>query len=141
METFFPVIDRKTISMRWGDMDAVGHLNNTYYFRYLEQIRVEWLDELGHGIDPDGIGPVLASTGCVYRKELVYPATVEVTIELEKLGNSSLKLRHRFYREGDAETVYAEADATLVWVDYRSGQAVRIPEAIREALADAQVQA
>ncbi|WP_024302157.1 thioesterase family protein [Pseudogulbenkiania sp. MAI-1] len=134
MENRLPVIDRKTITMRWGDMDAVGHLNNTYYFRYLEQIRIEWLDELGHGIDPDGVGPVLASTGCVYRKELVYPATVVITIELEKLGNSSLKLHHRFFREGDEETVYAEADATLVWVDYRSGQTVRIPEPIRAAI-------
>ncbi|SMF15616.1 acyl-CoA thioesterase [Pseudogulbenkiania subflava] len=134
MENRFPVIDRRTIAMRWGDMDAVGHLNNTNYFRYLEQIRIEWLDELGHGINPDGIGPVLASTSCVYRKELVYPATVVVTIELEKLGNSSLKLRHRFFRDDDDETVYAEAEAALVWVDYRSGQTVRIPEPIRAAI-------
>jgi acyl-CoA thioester hydrolase len=38
--------------MRWGDMDAVGHLNNTYYFRYLEQIRLNWLEAMGHSINP-----------------------------------------------------------------------------------------
>lgn len=58
--------------MRWGDMDAVGHLNNTYYFRYLEQVRIEWLNSLGYGIDPEGIGPVLANTACTFRKQLTY---------------------------------------------------------------------
>jgi acyl-CoA thioester hydrolase len=29
--------------IRWGDMDAMGHVNNTVYFRYLEVVRIEWL--------------------------------------------------------------------------------------------------
>ncbi|WP_434628147.1 acyl-CoA thioesterase [Chromobacterium sp. CV08] len=134
MTTQFPVIDRRAIAMRWGDMDAVGHLNNTYYFRYLEQIRIEWLESIGFGIEPSGVGPVLADTRCSYRKALVYPATVEITIELEKLGGSSLKLRHRFYRQGDPDTVYASAEVTLVWVDYRAEKSVPIPDAIRAAI-------
>lgn len=33
--------------IRWGDMDAMGHVNNTVYFQYLEQARIEWLRRLG----------------------------------------------------------------------------------------------
>jgi acyl-CoA thioester hydrolase len=33
--------------VRWGDMDAYGHVNNTVYFRYMEQVRVEWLEQMG----------------------------------------------------------------------------------------------
>src|SRR5574343_1966278 len=58
MEKTLPLLDRRTIRMRWGDMDAVGHLNNTYYFRHMEQIRVAWLDSIGHPIDPAGLGPL-----------------------------------------------------------------------------------
>lgn len=134
MEKTLPLLDRRTIPMRWGDMDAVGHLNNTYYFRYMEQIRVEWLDSIGHPIDPAGIGPVLGSTSCTFKREFSYPATVVVTTEVEKVGRSSLKLRHHFRIEGDAETVYAVGEATLVWVDYQAGKTVSIPEAIRERL-------
>nr|WP_199067424.1 thioesterase family protein [Chromobacterium sp. ASV5] len=137
MDKTFPIIDTRAISMRWGDMDAVGHLNNTYYFRYLEQIRVEWLAQLGYGIDPDGIGPVLASTSCTFRRQLTYPATVDITIELEKLGRSSLKLRHHFYRQDDPDVVYASGEVTLVWVDYKAGKSVPIPDAIRQAIAAA----
>ena len=55
MEKTYPVIDQRQIKMRWGDMDAIGHLNNTYYFRYLEQIRLDWLESIGHGIYLDGM--------------------------------------------------------------------------------------
>lgn len=137
MEKTYPVIDRQTITMRWGDMDAVGHLNNTYYFRYLEQIRLNWLESMGHSINPQGRGPVLASTSCTFRKQLTYPATVEITIELEKLGRSSLQLRHHFYRQGDPHTVYAYGDVTLVWVDYQAGVPVAIPDDIRQVIEQA----
>jgi acyl-CoA thioester hydrolase len=135
MEKQYPLIEKRRIVMRWGDMDAIGHLNNTQYFRYLEQVRLEWLESLGHGIQPGGVGPVIAATSCTFRRELTYPATVVVSLELEHLGRSSIRLRHHFYREGDDDTVYAYADVTLVWVDYAKGQAVVLPEPIRAALA------
>ncbi|TDR82137.1 acyl-CoA thioesterase [Paludibacterium purpuratum] len=135
MEKRYPEIGRRSIVMRWGDMDAIGHLNNTYYFRYLEQVRVEWLDSIGHGIRPGAIGPVIAATSCTFRRQLSYPATVEITLELERLGHSSITLRHHFYLQDDPETVYAYGDVTLVWVDYRSGQAVALPEDLRALLA------
>ena len=134
MEKTLPLLDRRTITMRWGDMDAVGHLNNTYYFRYMEQIRVEWLDSIGHPIDPTGVGPVLGSTSCTFKREFSYPATVVVTTEVEKVGRSSLKLRHHFYLAGDDSTVYAVGEATLVWVDYQAGKTVSIPVPIRALL-------
>lgn len=134
MEKRYPLVDTRRIVMRWGDMDAIGHLNNTQYFRYLEQIRLEWLESLGLGIQPGGVGPVIAATSCTFRRELTYPATVVISIELERLGRSSVKLRHHFFREGDAQTVYAYADVTLVWVDYASGQAVALPPAVRAVL-------
>lgn len=44
-ETRFPV--------RWGDMDAMGHVNNTVYFRYLETARIDWMVSVGCNPDPD----------------------------------------------------------------------------------------
>ena len=34
------------IPIRWGDMDAMGHVNNTVYFRYMEQARISWFEQL-----------------------------------------------------------------------------------------------
>ena len=33
----------KVIAIRWGDMDAMGHLNNSSYFRFLETARIDWM--------------------------------------------------------------------------------------------------
>jgi acyl-CoA thioester hydrolase len=45
-ETRFPV--------RWGDMDAMGHVNNAQYFRYLETARIDWMRGMGLNPDPAG---------------------------------------------------------------------------------------
>ena len=45
--------------IRWGDMDAYGHVNNTVYFRYMEQARVEWVEEMKVQVRPGGDGPVI----------------------------------------------------------------------------------
>ena len=45
--------------VRWGDMDFYGHVNNTVYFRYFEQARVEWLEQAGFAVSPE------AETGAV----------------------------------------------------------------------------
>lgn len=140
MQQTYPLIDRKSIVMRWGDMDALGHLNNTGYFRYLEQIRLDWLESCHYTLDPNGEGPVLAKTSCTFRQPLTYPATLEITIELERLGRCSVAFRHHFYRQDDPDTVYAYAEVTLVWVDYKTGQAVPIPAALRALLAHAAAQ-
>lgn len=129
------LLARQAIKMRWGDMDALGHLNNTHYFRYLEQIRLDWLEGLGYHLGPKAQGPVLAKTSCTFRIPLTYPAQLEITIEVERIGRSSVTFMHRFFRAEDPDTVYAYADATLVWIDYQTGQAVALPADIRAVLA------
>ena len=46
------------IPIRWGDMDAMGHLNNAVYFRYMETIRIDWMHANGFMPNPKGQGPV-----------------------------------------------------------------------------------
>ena len=50
-----------TIPIRWGDMDAMNHVNNTTYFRYLEIARIEWFRSIGCMVDPRGEGPVIVN--------------------------------------------------------------------------------
>ena len=70
------------IPIRWGDMDAMGHVNNTIYFRYLEIVRIEWLHQVAGAPDPAGEGPVIVNTFCNFLKQLKYllqfPAPAEV---------------------------------------------------------------
>jgi acyl-CoA thioester hydrolase len=58
-----------TIPMRWGDMDAMGHVNNTIYFRYLEIARVDWLQQFNAAPGPEGAGPVIVNAFCNFYKQ------------------------------------------------------------------------
>jgi acyl-CoA thioester hydrolase len=74
----FPV--RVTWPVAWGEMDAMGHLNNIYYFRFFETIRIRYLEEAG--LTPlmaeTGIGPILAETRCRFMRPVQYPDEVTV---------------------------------------------------------------
>ena len=64
------------IPMRWGDMDAMGHINNTLYFRYLEIARVDWLTSIGAAPNPGGQGPVIVNAFCNFYRQLKAPGEV-----------------------------------------------------------------
>jgi acyl-CoA thioester hydrolase len=60
--------------IRWGDMDAYGHVNNTVYFRYMEQARVEWLEQHQDlPVRPGGDGPVIINASCTFLVPMTYP--------------------------------------------------------------------
>lgn len=121
--------------MRWGDMDALGHLNNTLYFRFLEEARVRWLEERGWGVRPEsGTGAILAATSCQFRTPLVYPCQIRVETFVERVGNSSFTLRHRMATEEHPEVTAAEAEAVVVWCDYAAGESRPLPPELRLAL-------
>jgi acyl-CoA thioester hydrolase len=64
------LVHQMHIPMRWGDMDAMGHVNNTTYFRYLETVRIEWMRSIGCQPDPQGEGPVIVNAFCNFYKQL-----------------------------------------------------------------------
>ncbi len=122
------------ISVRWGDMDALGHVNNACYFRYMEQARIEWLKAIGEDFSMETQGPILATAQCNYLKPVTYPASLRVQVSGEKPGRSSFVLRYRLLLADSAEVV-AEGETVIVWVDYQAQQSVPLPESLRQQLA------
>ena len=80
-------VHTETLSIRWGDMDAMGHVNNTIYFRYMEQARVSWYERMGlneHGPSlPPDCGPVIINTSATFLRALAYPGDVEVKVFIQ----------------------------------------------------------
>ena len=98
-----------TIPIRWGDMDAMGHVNNTVYFRYLESIRIEWLHALaGPSPNAAGEGPVIVNAFCNFLRQLEYPGDVRVTVYVADPGRSSFDSYHTMERTDQPGVLYAE---------------------------------
>jgi acyl-CoA thioester hydrolase len=137
METLRTPCHSTTIPVRWGDMDAYGHVNNTVYFRFCEQARVEWSEALGLPVDPaQDEGVVIINAACTFLIPLTYPATVRVEMFAGEPGRSSLMSWYKLYVEGD-DRLYAEGSAKMVWMNHRSGRSAPIPDRLRAAAAGA----
>ncbi len=120
------------IPIRWGDMDAMGHVNNTVYFRYMEQARIEWLESVGYGV---GVlldeAPVIVNANCTFIVPFTYPATVEIRTYAGKPGRSSLQTWCEFFKVGEP-TLYAEGGAKIVWTTPSTAKSAPLPDAIRQ---------
>ncbi|MCI4440429.1 thioesterase family protein [Tibeticola sp.] len=124
-----------TMPIRWGDMDAMGHVNNTVYFRYMESARIEWFERFGCPVDPQGEGPVIGNAFCNFLRQLEYPGVLRVRTYVGAVGNSSFDTYHEILLDDDAEArVRANGGATVVWVNFPEQRAVPLPERIRQAL-------
>jgi acyl-CoA thioester hydrolase len=120
------------IAIRWGDMDAMGHVNNTVYFRFMEQARIGWFEGLlPAGEAWKGTGIVIANASCNFKRAMNYPGTVDVSVYVGPPGGSSVAT---FYELAIAGELYADGAATVVFVDMARQKPIRIPPPIRERL-------
>jgi acyl-CoA thioester hydrolase len=123
-----------TIPIRWGDMDAMGHVNNTVYFRYMEQTRISWFDSMGFKPDPGGQGPLIVNAACTFSRQLEYPGTVLARHYVGEPGRSSIMTYVDMLRTDDPDTIFAHGSAKVVWVDFPRQKSAPMPDTVRKLM-------
>jgi acyl-CoA thioester hydrolase len=133
----YPVVT--VIPVQWGDMDALGHVNNVSPIRWFESGRVALLERLGMAdlMTGEKLGPILAAVHCNYRRQLHYPDTVLIGSRVSQLGRTSLVVEHAIYSRR-AQHVTAEGESVVVVFDYQLQRPVRIPDQFRTAVLELQ---
>ncbi len=125
------LVHEMVIPIRWGDMDAMGHVNNAVYFRYFETIRIEWMHSIGAAPNPQGEGPVIVNAFCNFIKQLEFPGDVLAKHYVANPGRSSFDTYITLERTDAPGVVYAEGGAKTVWVDFKAQKSVALPEWLR----------
>jgi acyl-CoA thioester hydrolase len=120
-----------SIPIRWGDMDAMGHVNNTSYFRYLETIRIEWMRSIGCQPDPQGEGPVIVNAFCNFYKQLEYPGDVLVKMYASDPARSTFETWGTMERADTPGVVCAAGGATTIWVNFPAQKSAPLPDWMR----------
>ena len=123
-----------TMPIRWGDMDAMGHVNNTLYFRYFEIIRIEWLHRVGGPPDRRGQGPVIVNAFCNFIKQLEYPGELLAKHYVANAGRTSFDTFMTLERTAEPGVLYASGGATTVWVDFPQQKSVPLPDELRRLI-------
>lgn len=123
-----------SITVRWRDLDAFNHVNNSSYLTYLEEARLQWLSQV-HGAQPDDQAtPVLVASQLNYRRPITWPAQLQAELSCERLGNSSLTIAHRIIDADHPDRLYCDGSVTMVWINPVPGTPVPLPQAIRDAV-------
>ena len=123
-----------TISTRWMDNDAYGHVNNVTYYSYFDTVVNEHLINSG-GLDiaSDPVVGYVVETQCTYRKSLTFPEAVDAGMRVVKLGTSSVTYEIGIFRRGEDDAA-AIGRFVHVWVDRTTQRPAPIPPRIRAAL-------
>jgi len=129
---------RIALAVRWGDMDALGHINNVKFFTYDEQVRLQYFDAIA-AVVPDfwkGSGIILAKLGCDFVGQLRYPATLDIGFRISRLGRSSFDTEAAMF---EGERLVAVSRGTLVWFDYVQQKSLPIPDHVRALIREREV--
>lgn len=126
----FPLKTFDTI--RFGDTDQQGHVNNAVFSSYLETGRSQMLIGPGHRAAPAGLSFVIVRLVLDYRAEITWPGTVDIGTRISRLGRSSVDIVQGLFQDG---VCVATADTVLVLFDPVSRRAAELPPESREFLA------
>ncbi len=119
------------IPIRWGDMDAMNHVNNTTYFRYLETCRIDWLHSIGAMPNPQGEGPVIVNAFCNFYKQFEYPGDVLIKMFASDPARTTFETWATMERSDKPGVIYAAGGATTIWVDFPQQKAIELPHWMR----------
>ncbi|HEY4131817.1 MAG TPA: thioesterase family protein [Gemmatimonadaceae bacterium] len=118
---------RTEIQMRFCDTDALGHINNAKYAEYVEHARLDFLRHVGTTVQ----SLILANLNIDYRKQVGPDETIYVESWIERLGNSSISVRHAMFANGERA---ADVSSVVVHFDYAAGKAQALTDEMRRSL-------
>jgi len=122
------------LAVQWGEMDALGHVNNTRFFTWFESARIELARRTGMYDEASLLIPVLVNTACDYLKPVVFPAQVCIGVSVTAVGKSSVSMEYAVWRKGEPEVLHARATSVVVMVDRTTRDKALIPDALRGRL-------
>ena len=124
----------RTISTRWMDNDAYGHVNNVVYYSWFDTAVNAHLIEQGALDIHEGqtIGLVI-ETQCNYFAPVAFPQTVEAGLRVAKIGKSSVRYEVGLFAQGEPLTV-AKGHFVHVYVDRATRRPSEVPERLKKVL-------
>lgn len=136
--TTFPATDPNAYhhwtedSVRFQDLDRLGHVNNIAFCVYAESGRVQFAEDVWPGsTDGSGIGWTIVRLAVTFRAQGHYPGKVRIGTAVSRIGSSSMDLVQGLFLDG---TCIGTVDSVIVWTDVRAGKGVPIPDPLRAAV-------
>ena len=122
-----------TLATRWGDLDAMQHVNHAAYLTFMETARLDYYEYLGfESRNWDHIeGTILGSMTVHYHQQVLHPAQLDIGQRISRVGHKSFDiLTGIFVAEQDKPAL--TATFTVVSFNYKKNTTIPVPDKIRE---------
>ncbi len=123
------------IETRWGDMDALGHLNHAKYLTYMENARIDYYASFGFGNMRQAQNPSIILGGMTidYISQVVHPAALIVCHRINRVGSKSFDFLGAIFQVGKDLPVCTGL-FNVISFDYKAQRTVDVPQVIRDNL-------
>ena len=125
------------MEIRFGDADAIGHVNNVAYFRFLEQGRVRFMRAGQGDLSGSGVNDfpyVVAHAELDFLAPLTYDDYVVVTMGIGRMGTSSFVFEYELFSKATG-AMSAKGNVVMVCFDHKNNRSMPIPASFREYIA------
>ena len=122
------------ISIRFNDIDAMGHVNNAVIFTYFEEGRKALFYDAFRQSAPGGFNFMVAHLECDYILPVRLEDRLLLNLWVTAIGTKSFGLAYALMDEADVNRIFAKGSSVQVCYDYRQRQSVPVPQTLRKAL-------
>jgi acyl-CoA thioester hydrolase len=119
------------VTLRYADMDVLGHLNNAVYATLCEAGRVDYMNAILDDVTPAGASFVIVKLTIEFRAEGRYPGTARIASCITRVGGSSMTYTQDITLGGK---LIATAESVCALFDLTRRKALRVPDAMRERI-------
>ena len=125
---------RCSITIRFRDIDAMGHVNNAVIFTYFEEGRKALFLDAFKESAPGGFNFILAHIECDYVLPILLDDRLVLEMWVTAIGTKSFKLAYALVDETDTDRIFARGSSVQVCYDYYHKRSMLVPQALKQAL-------
>lgn len=123
------------IDVRFRDLDALGHVNNSVYFTYFEEARTILFRSV---FGDRRFRFILAHACCDYLKPATLNDQLTLRMRVGKIGTKSFELQYELLDRHNVSNRYAKGETVQVCYDYEENRSIPVPDALRKRLGEYQ---
>jgi len=119
------------ITIRGYHLDAYQHVNNARYLEFLEEARWQYFDNISNtAYKKMKISFFIVNTNINYRLPATLGDVINITTEIERIGNTSMTFAQKIYIDG-TEKLVCDATITFVILDQKTEKPLKIDDNLK----------
>lgn len=116
---------RCRLQIRFNDVDAFGHVNNSVYFQFYDMGKSAYFQEVNGTIVADGLGVVIANVNCTFITPIEFGEPIAVETQVSSVGEKSFTMKQRIINTSSGE-VKSHASSVMVAFDIKKKASVEL---------------